>query len=539
MMVLWRHVCYAAAAALAADMCQALRLPGEATTASASSLKVNGHSANGRGANGYSQLDTNGYSQLGANGRSSSSSSGNGALAVNGYSNGHTVNGNGANGYANGLANGVYVKPQGLTLVVGNPSEKAVTDGEEVRRPKAGKAHTAESKAKISASNKGKAAWNKGRSMSPETRARIAEGTRRAVAAKKARKAAELGMTVEEYDASKRRTPKRDTKGGQVKLSEETKAKISARLKEKWKDPAFRKERLANIPTRKGRGHSDETKAKISAKVKQLWQDPEYRGKSAGKQVSLETREKLSRVLKEKWTDPVFRASALTASRTTRTPAHKQRISDAIRAKWADPEYREKATHAMKEKASSPLADQARQGAAERDGPAGSKGAKRDVMERSPRRVVRRANKKMLTEEEEDQLILRKERAADRRAAVRQQQAMELQAAARLSEELQSSEEPALPPALAALDLEGGDLDGELNLANLKLDLLTKALGNLPLDFDSEDEDWLDDLEDDPDFEPEMRKKPAKKAKAADEQVVENQFIVSRQRSGRVQVRLY
>eukprot|EP00611_Tribonema_gayanum_P011437 TRINITY_DN2166_c0_g3_i2.p1 TRINITY_DN2166_c0_g3~~TRINITY_DN2166_c0_g3_i2.p1 ORF type:complete len:150 (+),score=33.18 TRINITY_DN2166_c0_g3_i2:744-1193(+) len=149
----------------------------------------------------------------------------------------------------------------------------------------------------------------------------------------------------------------------------------------------------------------------------------------------------------------------------------------------------------------------------------------------------------MLTEEEEDQLILRKERAADRRAAVRQQQAMELQAAARLSEELQSSEEPALSPALspalAALDLEGGDLDGELNLANLKLDLLTKALGNLPLDFDSEDEDWLDELEDDPDFEPQMRKKPAKKAKASDEQVVENQFIVSRQRSGRVQVRLY
>ena len=52
---------------------------------------------------------------------------------------------------------------------------------EEVAVQRAGHPHTPESRAKISAANKGKMPWNKGREHTEETRRRISEGTRRAL----------------------------------------------------------------------------------------------------------------------------------------------------------------------------------------------------------------------------------------------------------------------------------------------------------------------------------------------------------------------
>ena len=65
-----------------------------------------------------------------------------------------------------------------------------------------GHAHSNESKAKISAANKGNTPWNVGRQHSEETKRRIAEKTREAMLRRKLAKAIELGMSSVEVSAS-------------------------------------------------------------------------------------------------------------------------------------------------------------------------------------------------------------------------------------------------------------------------------------------------------------------------------------------------
>ena len=83
-------------------------------------------------------------------------------------------------------------------------------------------------------------------------------------------------MTLEEYEEMKSRKPvgKRNPE-----VTEETRKKISTRLKEKWRDPAYRERRKLCMPNRLGIPHTAETKARISAAVKEKWNDPAYREK--------------------------------------------------------------------------------------------------------------------------------------------------------------------------------------------------------------------------------------------------------------------
>lgn len=67
-----------------------------------------------------------------------------------------------------------------------------------------GRPHTAESRAKISAANKGKTPWNQGKRHSEATKARIRERTKLAMEQRRRQKVAEMGMTLEEYDEMKR-----------------------------------------------------------------------------------------------------------------------------------------------------------------------------------------------------------------------------------------------------------------------------------------------------------------------------------------------
>lgn len=62
-------------------------------------------------------------------------------------------------------------------------------------------------------------------------------------------------------------------------VTEETRKKISTRLKAKWQDPSYRERRKNCMPNRKGVPHTEETKARISAAVKNKWNDPVYREK--------------------------------------------------------------------------------------------------------------------------------------------------------------------------------------------------------------------------------------------------------------------
>ena len=143
---------------------------------------------------------------------------------------------------------------------------------------KGGFSHTKASKAKISAANKGKVPWNKGKSRSEEVKARIAEGVRRRNRERFLKKLEDMGLTEEEYETQKKEERrkkdaerrKRKTKNGGYRLTEETKQKISKVLKEKHARGEVKKREYKG-PFRKGFSHSEETKQKIRESLKKKW----------------------------------------------------------------------------------------------------------------------------------------------------------------------------------------------------------------------------------------------------------------------------
>lgn len=172
----------------------------------------------------------------------------------------------------------------GATVQQTNDSEPGIEekndDLEDVPLPtvNGGYSHTTSSKAKISAANKGKVPWNKGRQRSEEEKARIADGVRRRNREKFLAKLVDLGLTEEEYEEQKKeerrkkdaeRRARKTPKGGYTP-TEETKAKISTILKEKWANGEMKK-RSYTGPFRKGFSHSEETKEKIRQALKKKW----------------------------------------------------------------------------------------------------------------------------------------------------------------------------------------------------------------------------------------------------------------------------
>lgn len=141
-----------------------------------------------------------------------------------------------------------------------------------------GYTHTSASRAKISAANKGKTPWNKGKSRSEEVKKRIAEGVRRKNRERFLQKLEDLGFTEEEYELQKKEERRkkdaerraRRTENGGYRPTEETKAKISKIMKEKHARGEI-KRRVYNGPFRKGFTHSEETKEKIRQSLRKKW----------------------------------------------------------------------------------------------------------------------------------------------------------------------------------------------------------------------------------------------------------------------------
>jgi len=216
-----------------------------------------------------------------------------------------------------------------------------------------GHPHTTESRAKISAANRGKTPWNKGVRHSEETRRLIGERTRLAMRRKKAEKLAAIGVTLEEWEAEQEKE-KRETnerKKAPRAISDETRKKISDALKKRWQDPIYRTHRAqvlqASNRTRTGgvSHHSDETRRIISEKIKKRWRDPEYRTRvlnASNGTLSRETRDKIAATLKKRWQDPEFRTNMTKKISGARSEQHKQRIAAAIRSKWNQSDYRER-----------------------------------------------------------------------------------------------------------------------------------------------------------------------------------------------------
>ena len=201
-----------------------------------------------------------------------------------------------------------------------------------------GRPHTASSKAKISAANKGKVPWNIGRKHSEETKSRIAAKTREAIIKKKTEQAKNLGLTLKEFEESKEKK-KMEKKQAKLKggLTVEGRQRISASLKARWNDPEYRK--LYTVNARGNRNHSESTRAKISEAIKAKWQDEKYRSKISISP-SPEVRARISATLKAKWELPEFREKMM-SSISSRSEEWKMMISEKIREKWNDPAYRQ------------------------------------------------------------------------------------------------------------------------------------------------------------------------------------------------------
>ncbi|KAL9179293.1 hypothetical protein ACHAXT_008583 [Thalassiosira profunda] len=227
--------------------------------------------------------------------------------------------------------------------------------------------HTSLSRAKISAANKGKKPWNKGKARSDEVKARIAAGVRRRNREKFLSKLAEEGITEEEYAERKKeerrkkdaeRRARRTAKGGYTP-TEETKKKISKILKEKYANGEVKRKPRDPSKVRRGFKHSEETKQKIRESLKRKWaEDTEYRELMTNKTVASgnvgsSVRKRISETLKKKWEDPDFRATMMEkfanrkVSSGSRHDSHRKRISDAMKKKWMDEEYRKRATEGM------------------------------------------------------------------------------------------------------------------------------------------------------------------------------------------------
>lgn len=194
------------------------------------------------------------------------------------------------------------------------------------------------SRSKISVANKGKTPWNKGGKHSAETRAKIAATSARNARKKLEAKAAAMGMTLDEWNASEEEK-KQKKKSEPRTVSEETRAKISSALKARWNNPEYREANKnkvrANLNNTGGVStHSPETRKRISESLKKKWaEDPEYRQKVMNTAISEETREKISASLRERWRDPEFRASMTERVRGDMPDEHRRKISEAIKVR--------------------------------------------------------------------------------------------------------------------------------------------------------------------------------------------------------------
>ena len=91
--------------------------------------------------------------------------------------------------------------------------------------------------------------------------------------------------------------------------------------------------------------HTAETRRIISEKIKERWRDPQYRRRilaSNNGSLNQETREKIAATLRKRWEDPEFRKQMTGKIARAKSEEHRQRISAAIRSKWDDESYRER-----------------------------------------------------------------------------------------------------------------------------------------------------------------------------------------------------
>ncbi|PHJ24134.1 bt1 transmembrane domain-containing protein [Cystoisospora suis] len=189
--------------------------------------------------------------------------------------------------------------------------------------------------------------WNLGRSWSQLVKDKISQRTKEAMQRLKAQRQKEKGdQAVPPQSFSPSPRP-RVTRTG---LSQETRQKLSQRLKKRWSDPEAR---LKLLQLGRDRSHSLETRRAISESIRLKWRNnPEYAEKVRQAQAKVnctgEKKKKISDSLKRLWRDEEFRSRMSTARKpftTERRLALSQKIADL----WAyDEDYRNRTLEAIR-----------------------------------------------------------------------------------------------------------------------------------------------------------------------------------------------
>eukprot|EP00934_Nitzschia_sp_Nitz4_P005033 Nitzschia sp. Nitz4//scaffold328_size19456//9639//11099//NITZ4_008721-RA/size19456-processed-gene-0.10-mRNA-1//1//CDS//3329547974//5023//frame0 len=233
------------------------------------------------------------------------------------------------------------------------PTTKGTANTERVRTENGGFSHTPASRAKISAANKGKIPWNKGKSHTEELKAKIRAGVLARLRDRFVLKLQKEGITEQEYHERKQEEERkkqqtkmeRRTKRGGLLHSQETKAKLSQMKKEQYAKGLLSGAIGSFVGNRNGKAHTDATRQKISASLKARWKDKTYRKRWE------QARERLSdhrsKKMKELWTDPEYRSKMINSFKSRKKPGklpeeRRQKIAESVRQKWQDPDFREK-----------------------------------------------------------------------------------------------------------------------------------------------------------------------------------------------------
>ena len=310
-------------------------------------------------------VESNGHDPTSIDGVSNNGISVNGFAASVTARNGFSSPSNNGHSIPSPNSNGSYSGRNGVGMDRSRP-----TGDMPVPTANGGYTHTSASKAKISAANKGKTPWNKGKQRSPEVKARIAAGVRARNRERFLKKLEDMGVTEEEYEAQKKeerrkkeaeRRARRTEKGG-YRPTEETKKKISKIIKEKYAKGEMKPRKVDPSKVRRGFTHSEETRAKISESLKKRWaNDGEYRQNQINqvktRASTKEVKQKISESLKKKWQDPEFRQEMMdkrfasgqyeNRARPTYSDAHRAKISQSMKARWEDPAYRTRALESI------------------------------------------------------------------------------------------------------------------------------------------------------------------------------------------------
>ena len=226
----------------------------------------------------------------------------------------------------NSTAKCVHIPPELLSELVGpeNMHQKVMDKQAELDR-----------RAKIGAANKGKSAWNKGRSHSPETIAKIKANTAKAMQNPEVKRRMREAASKTQHSESTKRKIRRTVRDSAHK-------KMVARNEEKSAKMGIRRGKVGQVSI----GTFARRVSAVQTVRFGVWSKMDLEAHEERKKQEAREQKRLEREAKKrKEREEKLEAKAKneTEAKSTRgvpkSAAHRKAISDALKAKWEDPDY--------------------------------------------------------------------------------------------------------------------------------------------------------------------------------------------------------